>query len=134
MVRGGTLQKDHHRGDDIRGFPSTSPSAVVLLTATSLSSFSFASWLSRQRLCLLSSLASCPLPLSLPPLAPPLSWRQPHCQRCDKDKEDDGVILSGVSIVVGIIPVVVDVDDNKDKEDDGIILSSISVIVGSIPS
>ena len=52
-------------------------SAVVLLAATSLPSFLFAGWLSRQRLRLLSSLPSCPLPFSLPPPPPPLSWRRP---------------------------------------------------------
>ena len=52
----------------------------------------------------------------------------------DKDKEDDGVILSGVSAVVGIVPGIVVVDDDNDEEGDGIILSGISIVVGIIAS
>ena len=52
----------------------------------------------------------------------------------DKDKEDDGVILSGVSAIVSIVPVVAVVEDDNDKEDNGIILSSISIIVGIVAS
>ena len=51
-----------------------------------------------------------------------------------KDKEDDGIILSGVSAVVSIVPVVVVVDDDNNEEDDGIILSGISVVVGMVAS
>ncbi len=52
----------------------------------------------------------------------------------DNDKEDNGVILSGASAVVGIIPVIVVVDNDNDEEDGGIILSGISVVVGIVAS
>ena len=48
--------------------------------------------------------------------------------------EDHDIILSGVSAVVGIVPVVVVVDDDKDEEDVGIILSSISVVIDILAS
>ena len=46
----------------------------------------------------------------------------------DKNKEDDGVILSGVSAVVGIVPAVFVVNDNNDIEDDGIILLRMALL------
>jgi hypothetical protein len=46
----------------------------------------------------------------------------------DKDKEDNGLILSGVSAIVGIVPVVFVVDDNNDNEDDGIILLRMALL------
>ncbi len=73
-------------------------------------------------------------------LRPPLGgcWLPSKNGGCDndedKDKEDDGVILSGVSAIVSIVPVVVVVDDDNNKEDNGIILSGISVIVGIVAS
>ena len=73
-------------------------------------------------------------------LRPPLGgrWLPSKNGGCDnnddKDKEDDGAILSGVSAIVSIVPVVAVVEDDNDKEDNGIILSSISIIVGIVAS
>ena len=56
----------------------------------------------------------------------------------DKDKEDNGVILSGVSAIVGIVPVVVVVVVvvivNNEEDDDGIILSGISIVINIVAS
>ncbi len=56
-------------------------------------------------------------PFSSPPPPPPLSWQRP-----------------GISAVVGIVPAIVVVDDNNNKEYDGIIVSGISIIVGIVAS
>ena len=52
----------------------------------------------------------------------------------DKDKEDNGVNLSGVSAIVSIVPIAVVDNNDNNEEDDGIILSSISVVDGIIAS
>ncbi len=73
-------------------------------------------------------------------LRPPLGgrWLPSKNGGCDndddKDEEDNGVILSGVSAIVSIVPDVVVVVDNNNKEDNGIILSGISVAVGIVAS
>ena len=46
----------------------------------------------------------------------------------NKDKENNGVILSGVSAVVGIVPVVFVVDYDNDNEDNGIILLRMALL------
>ena len=46
----------------------------------------------------------------------------------NKDKKDDGIILSGISAVVGIVPVVFVVDDDNNNEDDGIILLRMALL------